>query len=212
MSYKIRYKLTDQNMQTYKGYPWKLNVWQEPIGDSQELCAPGLLHGYIHPLVAVLMNPIHANIINPRLFKCEVKGEHLDDHGLKEGWKFMRLVEEIPVPDISLIQEIAFGILCALEVFTKYNFVQWAEDWLSGKDRRAKSASRIVFAAEYATLNGKYSTEYAALAAEYSAHSADESFARFAAKYAALAAAEYAVLAREKINLIHIAKQAMKVK
>lgn len=85
MSYKIRYKLTDQNMQTYNGYPWKRGKWQEPIGDSSYLCNPGWLHSYSHPLIAVLLNPIHANIKNPRLFKCLVKGKHLNDRGLKEG-------------------------------------------------------------------------------------------------------------------------------
>ena len=43
----------------------------------------------------------------------------------------MRLIKEIEVPNITLTQKIAFGILCALEVYKVEDFVKWANNWLN---------------------------------------------------------------------------------
>lgn len=235
MSCKIRYKLTTQDMRSNiinqdgqviedeltastNGYLWELNKWQEPIGNNPSLCCDGWLHCYSNPLLAVLFNPIHSNIKKPRLFKCEVKGDHLDDHGVKEGWKHMRLVEEISLPEISLIQKVAFGILCALEVYRETKFVIWAEAWLSGKDRTLESAIAAIHAVNNIVVNtDENSAEYSASfmfisnAAEYSANAAAraaENSTVYASEHVAFAAAN----AREYINLVYIANQAMKVK
>lgn len=136
----IRYKLTNQNLTTYMGFQWVLNEWKETSGFG-DLCTPGWLHCYTHPLLAVLLNVVHADIENPRLFKCEVEGKTKTDHGMKEGWTRMRLVEEIEVPKITVNQRIAFGILCAIEASKDEKFIAWANNWLSGKDRSAESAN-----------------------------------------------------------------------
>ena len=54
------YKLTNQEMQTHNGFQWELGEWQETSGEGG-LCGPGWLHYYSDPLLAVLLNPIHAD-------------------------------------------------------------------------------------------------------------------------------------------------------
>jgi hypothetical protein len=79
---KTYYKLTDQKLQTFKGFQWKLGEWQEAKGDiKQSLCTDGWLHCYDSALLAVLHNPIHASIKNPRLFEAEVAGKMKNDKG-----------------------------------------------------------------------------------------------------------------------------------
>ena len=182
-----KYKLTDQDMRTHNGFQWELGKEVITDGDSKKLCTKHWLHYYHHPLLAVLLNPIHANIDNPRLFEAKALGKHLDDKGLKGGCTKMTLVKEIELPEITLNQKTAFGILCSLEVYKEKGFVKWANNWLSGVDRTAAAAAAFAVDA------------YAAAAAAYAAD--------------AYAAAAYAVdAAVDDINLIKLAKKALKYK
>ena len=189
------YKLTDQNMQTYNGCKWVLGEEKTTSGEG-ELCGPGWLHCYSDPLLAVLLNPIHADYENPRLFRAHVGGTSKPDHGLKSGYTKMTLIEEIPVPAISTEQRVRFAILCAMKVYRNPGFVQWGENWLSGKDRSAEAAARAAWAAEAA---------WAAWAAWAAAEAAEA--VRAAAEAAAWAAAEAA--AEAEIDLISIAHEAV---
>ena len=87
------YKLTDQNLQTYNGFQWTPGKWEQTDGKG-ELCTKHWLHCYNDPVLAVLLNPIHANVQNPRLFEIEVKGKKKSNQGLKFGFTRMRLVEK----------------------------------------------------------------------------------------------------------------------
>ena len=138
---KTIYKLTDQNMRTYNGYQWKLNEWHETSGEGG-LCGPGWLHGYEHPLLAVLHNPIHANIQEPRLFECEYAGELNRDGHMKCGVTRLRLVRELELPEITPEQRVAYAILCSKKVCHEKAWNEWADSWLNGEDRSAASAAR----------------------------------------------------------------------
>lgn len=131
-------KLTCQDMTTYNGTKWEIGVWKETDG-SGDMCGLGWLHCYDDPLLAVLHNPIHADIDNPRLWEIEVDGERKTD-GLKSAYTRMRLVEEIPLPDITMTQRVAYAILCAKEVCTDTTWNAWADNWLSGKYQPAEAA------------------------------------------------------------------------
>jgi len=111
------YKLTDQNMQTHHGFQWEVGVWVEATGDPEQgLCSDGYLHCYDSLLLAVLHNPIHASIKDPLAWEVEVGGKSLENHGLKYGFRKMRLMEELPVPVITLEHRVRYAILCALYV------------------------------------------------------------------------------------------------
>ena len=198
------YKLTTQDMKTYGGFTWKLGATQTAPGGG-ELCTDRWLHAYTDPLVASLLNPAHANISDPRLFRAE--GEvGADDHGLKVGCTSLTLVEELKVPQVTTEQRVRFAVLCALEVSRDEAWKKWAWGWLSGKDRSAEAAYA---AAANAAANAAYAAAYAARAAAYAARAAVN--AAYAAAYAAAHAADAAVHAARAapIDLPKLARKAV---
>jgi len=197
-----KYKLTDQNMRTHDEFQWELGKEVTTDGNSNELCNKHWLHYYHHVLLAVLLNPAHAQINYPRLFEAKALGKHLDDKGLKGGCTKMTLVKEIELPEITLNQKIAFGILCSLEVYKEPSYVKWANNWLSGVDRTAYTARAAYAAAVYAAYAAAVYAAYAVYAAA--------AYADARAAYAAYAAA-YAD-ADADIDLIKLAKKALKYK
>jgi hypothetical protein len=118
---KIVYKLTDEFLKTHIGRQWILNEWQNPSWDEELYC-------YSDPILAILLNPIHANIAKPHLFRAETDGGCI------------RLIEELPLPVITLNQCIHFIILCSLDTYNNVCWQKWATDWLSGADRLEDSA------------------------------------------------------------------------
>ena len=194
------YNLTGQDLTTHNGYPWTPGEWRETNG-SGDLCGPGWLHHYSDPLLAVFLNPIHANIANPRLWEAEADGATLDDRGLKGGSARLRLVRELPLPAVSSVQRVAFGILCAMEVPEDPTFTAWAERWLSGADRTAEAAAWWTLAARAAWW--ALAAWEAALAAEAAAAAAE------AAAAAAAAARAAAAWVGKPLDLPALARKAM---
>ena len=74
----MRYKLTDENGQTYGGCEWGPGVSHSAPGTGG-LCSDGWIHVYDSPWVAAMINPCHADFENPRLWECEVSGNELND-------------------------------------------------------------------------------------------------------------------------------------
>ena len=202
----IKYKLTSQKLQTHNGFQWKTG------------------HCYDSPLIAVFHNPIHENIKNPRLFEVECSGEAKNDKGLKCGYTKMRIIKEIPLPDIKTEQIIKYGILCAIEVYKGATFIKWSKNWLSGRDRTAHAAEAAHIAA-YAVYAAAYEA-YAAEAAVYAAHAAEAArtvadeathaavhavYAAAYAAHAAEAAAYEAYAAEAAVYAAHAAEAARTV-
>jgi hypothetical protein len=214
-----RYKLTDQKMQTRNSFQWELNKPAPALSGKGGLCSAGWYHFYTSPLLAVLLNPIHANISEPRLFEAEVGGKCKTDRGLKEGYTKGTLVKEIPLPVVTLTQKVAFGILCALEVYKKPSFVKWAKDWLKNTDRTyaAAEAVRAAYIGAYATTaafaaNAAY-TSFAEVAAKAAAYTSFAEAAAFAAAVRAAFAAKadaYGAYAKKILNLKAIARKAIR--
>ena len=203
------YKLTDQKMQTLGGFQWEAGKIREASGDGP-LCSKGWLHAYESPPLAVLHNPIHANIANPRLFSADtLDGEILRDGMMKLGSTRLVLLEEIPLPQISLTQRAAYGILCALEVYREPSFVFWASRWISGEDRSALAAwvARTAAAAAWAATAAE--REAAGWAAGWAAWAAAWAAAREAAWAAARAADAAASAMKYRLDIKSIAEVAM---
>jgi hypothetical protein len=137
------YKLTTADLKTRKGESNE-TTWGEGVthsGDTtfSKLCSPGFIHAYTHPLLAVLLNPIHADIPDPVLWECE--GEvSLTDHGCKVGCRRLTTVRRIPLPPVSLEQRVRFAILCGKAVCSDPQWLRWADGWLDGRDRTEASA------------------------------------------------------------------------
>jgi len=194
------YKLTDENNRTYGGCQWGKNVTVETDGEGG-LCGPGFTHFYTDPLLAVFLNPIYRNfdLTTAHLWECEGTVAK-KDRGLKVGCTRGTTIRRIPLPEVTLEQRVRFGILCAQEIPQPNAWNDWAEGWLSGKDRNGEATWAAAGAA------AKAAADTAAWAAAKAA-----AWAADAAAEAAWAAARAAAKAAEKgktINLIDIARRA----
>jgi len=199
------YKLTDRDGQTRGGTQWGPGVSHSGTGEG-ELCGPGWIHAYEHPLIAVLMNPIHAKFKNPRLWEAE--GEvGLRDGQIKCGCKTLTTIREIPLPSITTEMRVRFAILCAKEVCACLSWNAWSDRWLSGEDRSEAAAGAASWAAWAAQAAARAAAEasWAAYAAQAAARAAAEAaWAAYAAEAATAAAREVG----HGIDIFEIAEKA----
>lgn len=206
------YKLTDRDGFTRAGYSnaclWGENVTHSGTGKG-DLCGPGWVHAYTSPLLAVLLNPIHANIPYPRLWRAE--GEIvMNDRGLKVGCRTLTTIEEMPLPVLTTEQRVRFAILCAMQVCDSPKWRLWAERWLSGQSRStmaARAAARVAAAEPTAKrIEVAWAVARAAACGTEAAVGVDAAWASLTAPaWTAGAAAN----AAEYIDLIAIAERAM---
>jgi hypothetical protein len=205
------WKLTDQEMQTYDGFRWKYGKWYS-IDKSKRgggLCSGSWFHCYDDKLLAALLNPAHADISNPRLFRCHVRGKRLFTYGGKYGFTMMMIPSgsEIDMPEITSNQRVAFAILCAKMVYKEAQWNTWADAWLDGTDRFASAAKADATAAAW---SGTAAAKAAGWAAGWAAKADATAAAKAAARAAGWAAARAATAAGGEFDLKAIAKQAMK--
>ena len=217
------YKLTDESGRTHNDTQWGPGVRHEATGIGP-LCSAGWIHCYTDPLLAVLLNPIHANFSTPRLWEAQAKAPYLEDRGLKLGARALTTVRELHVPTITTDQRVTFAILCAQVVVGDRLplWSAWAEEWLAGRDRSPAAAARAAEAAARAAAASPWAAwaaspwaaeaaaraaEAAARAAEAAARAAEAAAWAARAAEAAAWAAEAAARAAE-INLIALAHQA----
>jgi hypothetical protein len=223
----ICYKLTDEKDQTYNGMQWGPGVSHETDGVG-ELCGPGWLHYYDDPLLAVFLNPAHGNF-DPEtmhLWECLPEGIIREDKGVKFGCTKLTTLEKISLPKVSMTQKITFGILCAVEVYDKWEYFDkgkiwrsWANEWLSGNTSADMCCASDVYNAicvassiDHRNTNTTHNinsyvahdnTRYAAWSAYSVIHALNND-----SSYAVSRAADYATRAAV-INLKAIAKKAM---
>ena len=160
------YKLTDENSQTYTSTKWGPNVSHSTSGEG-DLCGEGWLHAYTHPLLAVLLNPIHANFKNPILWEAKgIVGK--SDYGLKIGCKKLTTLRQIEIPTLTAEQRIKFAILCAKSVCEDKVWNAWADKWLDGDGRSKAWADKW--------LDGDGRSKAWAAAAAWAAKAATEAY------------------------------------
>ena len=196
------YKLVTQEMTTQNNTKWEIGVTNKAIRPGNEMCSNQVLHCYSDPRLAVLFNPVHANIANPILMEIACS-PIVNTDGLKHACKEQTPIKIIELPKITLNQRVAFAIKCALLVYKAVDFVTWAEKWLSGEDRTAYAAAYAARAAADAARAAAYAARaaaaaYAARAAADAARAAAADAAADAAAYAARAAADAARAADHK--------------
>jgi hypothetical protein len=173
------YKLTDAKGETKGGTIWTPgDAVTKPLRKAYKLCTDQVLHAYASPMLAVLMDPAHAQYL-PSGKLWEGEGDIVIDNGTKFGCTAITLARTIPVPTVTLEQRVTFAIRVATLVCQEPAWLTWAKGWLDGADRSANAA----YVAAYAAADAAY---VAADAADAAANAAD------AAAYAAADAAAYA--------------------
>ena len=203
----LRYKLTDANDRTYNNTQWGKHVTHTASG-AGALCGAGWIHVYTHPLLALLLNPIHGNFRDPHLWKCECSGECKTDYGLKEGWTSVTTTRRIHVPAITTEQRVRFGILCGKAVYAEPVWNAWADKWLSGEDRSLAAASRAARAASAAAARAAEVAEAAASRAAVDSDDVKWAVASVASRAASPVAADAAYATGTPLDLIAIAIEA----
>ena len=138
-----KYKLTDQDGFTRRGQRnetlWGENVTHTAAGDVwcgvRRLCTEEVIHYYDSPLVARLMNPLHAKLKHPICWEC--RGRRVAHDGTKGGCKTLTMIRQVPLPELTVEQRVEIGIRAALAVCDDPVWRTWATLWLSGENRDA---------------------------------------------------------------------------
>jgi hypothetical protein len=218
------WKITDLEGRTRRGEAnetqWGAGVTHEAVGEKRVLCTDGVIHAYLSPELAVLINPAHA-AINPFLL-WEARGKIVvrGDGGLKVGCSRLTTVKVVEAPKASVEQRIEFGIRSALLCPQSKVFIAWAKKWLDGSERSsgaaqaadwaadwaaARAAARAAQAADWAAARAAQAAaraaqaaEWPAEAAEWPAEAAEWAAARAAAEWAA--EADFCALARQVLR------------
>ncbi len=196
------YKLLTQDLKSHNNTQWQIGVPITIQKEGNEMCTDQVLHCYNHPLLAVLFNPIHADIQNPKLFEIEVDSI-VNTDGLKFASKSQTLIGEISLPQINTEQRIQLTIKVAKLVCKDCIWNAWADSWLDGSDRSQESATAATAAADAARA--------AADAAADAAWAAAPAYAAWAAADAADAAGD-AVKTEFNQKMIDIIEEIFNVK
>ena len=201
------YKLTDEQGNTRNNTHWDVGTKHEVPRDlricTHPLCTSSYIHAYENPLVAVLMNPAHAKFKAPILWRA-VGWVSRREGESKCGCFSLRIIEKLPLPEISVAQRIRIGIYSALSICSEPDFVLWAKNWLAGTDRTVSAAAT---AANAYVANASAASAVANAAAASAAYTS--AVASATAASAVASAASYAAYT-SNLNLIKIIKRAMK--
>ena len=141
----IKYKLTDQNLRTYGGYQWTVDVEKTIDNPGNRLCSDQVFHFYDSPEEAVFLNPIFGDIPDPLCW--EVECDQVVHDGLKGGAKKMKLIRQVALLTITTETMIRIAIRCSMLVYKEEKWNIWAKKWLTGEDRSGEAAARAAWAA-----------------------------------------------------------------
>jgi hypothetical protein len=205
------YKLTDSAGKSGVMHGATPTQWGEGVAHKAngygDLCGPGWLHAYEHPLLAVLLNPIHAVFDSPQLWEAIGEGEIKREGQFKCGVTRLTTIRQIPLPVVTTEMRVKFAILCAKQVCMDEKWNVWADKWLSGEDRSRGAAQ----AARAAAAEERVAAAWAAQAARAAAGAAVAMTAVRAARSAMWARAEAAGAAARygtELDLAAIAEEA----
>ena len=143
----IAYKLTDEKMQTRGGCQWALGETTRAKGKVFEPYTDGCLHLYESPEVVAFMAPLHGVENYTRCFRVCTGRQVLND-GTKIGVRSATPLEEVLLPKPTLEQRIYFVIQASLKFPQTPDYVAWADDWKSGRDRSYASACAAAYRAD----------------------------------------------------------------
>ena len=204
------YKLATLDSKTYNQTQWGESITHTtPIRDTYSLCSSEVLHAYVSPEMAVLMDPVQAALL-PSAILWECEGDVVIDDGTKVGCTSLTTLRQVSLPVITLEQRVTFAIRCAMRVYKDAAWTAWAQAWLDGTNRAAYTA----YTANAA--NAAYAA-YAAADAANTAYAANAAYAAYAAAntayaaYAAYAAANAANAANAAANTGFIAQIAKEI-
>ena len=210
-------KLTDSKGQTQNSTQWgEGQTHSLPSTPDPQLCSRDVLHAYRSLNLALLLNPIHANISDPQIW--EAIGTPMVEDWDKVGCFSLTTTKRLPLPEWYTDLEkrrqvqIRFAILCAEEVLPIFES-KFPEDRRPREAIEAAKAclkdptdadANVAYAAAYAASRAAANVAYAAA---YAASRAAANVA-YAAAYVASRAANVAYAAADAANVAYVAADA----
>jgi hypothetical protein len=117
------YLLTDDQGFDVDGYQWEKHTV------CNNACIESL---YIHPAIAVLLNPLYERFENDNLAIWKGAAKGATPHGIgRFKATGLALVDKIVPPAISSFRQLAFALLSARRVYAERWFVRMTDQWLS---------------------------------------------------------------------------------
>ncbi len=92
------------------------------------------------PLVAIMLNPWHAQLEKPKMLELRFAAVAIDTSDPTISMN----VREVAVPETTTDQKIIFALMVISAVYKNDQFNQWAEKWINGSDRSAESAGMFI--------------------------------------------------------------------
>ena len=197
------YKLTDLDGYTRKGTMGETK-WHsgKTVSISTELrsnrlCTPGVVHAYTNLNLALLINPVHANIHNPIIW--ESVGDVVAEDWSKVGCHELTTIRKLYLPTWYTDDKkrervrVQFAVLCAESVIGIFE----------GQYPRDERPRKAIEAAEAYLANPNILAGNAAEAAARAAEAAEAAWAAWAARAARAARAaeaDFAQLADEAVE------------
>ena len=141
---KIYCKWVSENMTTRNNTHWEIGVPNECSGQNYiQLCQEGVFHYNHHPLLAVMFKYSHGCDNYTKLYEIKPQGVIVEGWD-KSGSTILTLIKELEIPKINRFHKAAFAILCSLSFCKDQIYIDWANNWLNGKDRSRKSTKKIL--------------------------------------------------------------------
>ena len=171
------YKLTNKNGCTQGNTQWGIGVTHElKATEKPRLCTKDVLHAYKNINLALLLNPNHANISNPKIWEAEGKIV-VEDYG-KVGCFKLTTTKELSCPDWYIDDkkrrrvQVQFAVLCAESVLHIYEnqypddnrprkAIEAAQNYLK---KPSNAAAKATNAAAYAAKAANVEIDFCALA------------------------------------------------
>ena len=215
------YKLTNKNGCTQGNTQWGIGVTHElKATEKPRLCTKDVLHAYKNINLALLLNPNHANISNPKIWEAEGKIV-VEDYG-KVGCFKLTTTKELSCPDWYIDDkkrrrvQVQFAVLCAESVLHIYEnqypddnrprkAIEAAQNYLKKPSNAAAKAANAAAKAANAAAKAAYVAKaayaaYAAYEAAYAAYAAKAAYVAYAAK-AANVEIDFCALADQAVKM-----------
>lgn len=132
----VLYKLTNEHDCSFSATQWGNYITHTAPGqkEGKVLCSNCWLHAYTHPVIAILLNPIHANFYKPNLWLCGGKAKIVDLDG-KVGCIELTTQKKMIPPVISDITTLCWGMACLSKVYEEVYYQQWCGNWIGSIER-----------------------------------------------------------------------------
>jgi hypothetical protein len=134
-----RYLLTDAENHTWRGstiYPGR-SVYS--MNTQNNIVATNASEIGESPLVAIMLNPWHAEVENQKMLELEFSMISM----VKHDPRINLLIRETQTPSVTTDQKIVFALMVIQDVYKNEVFNNWSDNWISGNDRSPESAGKM---------------------------------------------------------------------